>query len=147
MYLTETTECVSDYVVSSYTPTINTLLTGIPRAANPFEMMVVTQDHVHGLMPAPGTREELRIIEAYVPAKYLVKLVGGSVEDAVSYLPRAAIAHFACHGEQVKKNPPESGLMFQDGKLTVSDIMHLSLPNARLAFLSADETATGDENL
>ena len=63
------------------------------------------------------------------------------------HLPTASIAHFACHGHQNTQNPLESGLLLQDGQLKVSQIMQQSIPNASLAFLSACETAMGDENL
>ena len=56
--------------------------------------------------------------------------------------------HFACHGIQDPTNPTESGLCLADRRrLKVSDIIALSRPHGGLAFLSACQTATGDENL
>jgi CHAT domain-containing protein len=60
-------------------------------------------------------------------------------------LPAATILHLACHGYQNPENPLDSGFVMRDAMLTVSDIMALRLPNALLAFLSACETAKGDE--
>jgi CHAT domain-containing protein len=74
-------------------------------------------------------------------------LVRGSVEEVVSYLPKASIAHFACHGQQNTQNPFDSALLLQDGQLKISQIMQQSMPNTSLAFLSACETATGHQNL
>lgn len=56
--------------------------------------------------------------------------------------------HFACHGMQDSDNPTQSCLwLAQHSKLTISDIINLSLKNSELAFLSACETATGDKTL
>jgi CHAT domain-containing protein len=45
-------------------------------------------------------------------------------------------------------NPTESALLLaKQSKLSLSRITKLSLPHAELAFLSACQTATGDENL
>lgn len=147
MYLTERTESVSDYVVSSYTPTISALLSDIPLPTDSSKMMVVIQPETPGQKSLPCTLEELRKIEAYVSDQELVKLVPGFVKDVMSNLPATSIAHFACHGQQNPQNPLESALLLQDGPLKVSQIMQQPMPNASLAFLSACETAMGDESL
>ena len=82
-----------------------------------------------------------------MPNHDLVKLARGSVKEVISHLPEVSIAHFACHGEQNIQNPLESALLLQDGPLKISHIMQKPMPNASLAFLSACETAMGDENL
>jgi CHAT domain-containing protein len=132
MYLPQKTESVSDYVVSSYTPTISA-----PSNIS-FKMMVVTQ---------PGQTEEIRRIQAHVPDKILVRLAPGSVEKVISHLSTISIAHFACHAQQSAQNPLESGLVLHDGQLKLSRIMQQSIPTASLAFLSSCETAMGDEYL
>lgn len=147
------TECVSDYVVSSYTPTLKALLTLPPPLPikNCFKMMVAIQPERMDYLPLPGTIDELRNIEAQVPPEYLLKLgteaAPASVEAVYSHLPTAHIAHFACHGEQNVENPLESALILADGKLKVSRIMAQSMPKASLVFLSACQTAMGDKNL
>lgn len=97
MYHTERMETVSDYMVSSYTLNLRTLVRvrDIPLAVNPFKMMVVVQPD-----SAPNTMMELEKIEHHVPAKCLVKLVCRSVKEAVAHLQGVSIAHFACHGQQ-----------------------------------------------
>ena len=147
VYLPGKTEDISAYVVSSYTPTISALRRDNPLPQNGFKMMVVAQPDTPSQRPLPGTLNELRKIEALVPAHDLVKQVRGSVNDVISHLPTISIAHFACHGEQNPQNPLESALILQDGQLKVSQIMQQSMPDAELAFLSACETAMGDENL
>jgi CHAT domain-containing protein len=110
-------------------------------------MLAVIQPDTPGQSPLPYTLDELRKIEAHVPNKDLIKLVHGSVEQVISHLPTISVAHFACHGEQNPQNPLECTLLLQDGQLKVSQIMQQPMPNASLAFLSACETAMGDENL
>ena len=148
MYLSNETKSVSDYIISSYIPTIRSLLNDTPPlSTNPFNTLAVIQPDTPDQKPLPYTLDELRKIEVHVPNDNLVKLVCGSVTDVISHLPAASIAHFACHGHQNTQNPLESALLLQDGPLKVSQMMQQSMPNASLAFLSACETAMGDENL
>ncbi|THH16518.1 hypothetical protein EW146_g4137 [Bondarzewia mesenterica] len=140
----------SDYVVSSYTHTLNALLSPLPPVANSFKVLVVIHSPT-GRQALPYTRDELQKIECRVPDECLVKLgipgAPSSVENIVSHLPSASMVHFACHGIQHPSNPLKSALLLQDGRLKVSQIMEQSMPNASLAFLSACQTAMGDENV
>ena len=149
-YYDETTKHVSDYVVSSYVPTIGALLRVLNPdplpATNLFQMMAVIQPRT-----LPYAKEELGKIAARVPNDCLVKLgipeAPATVNEVVSHLSAASIAHFACHGEQDKHNALDSALILEDGHLKVSQIMQQSTPNASLAFLCACETAMGHEDL
>ena len=148
-------ECISDYVVSSYTPTLKALITPPSSrlsASNPFKMMAVIQSATKGYPPLPATVDELHKIEMRVPSDCLVKLglsaFPASVDNVYSHLQSASIVHFACHGEQNVENPHESALILDGGRrLTISQIMKQSMSNASLAFLSACQTAMGDEKL
>jgi CHAT domain-containing protein len=53
--------------------------------------------------------------------------------------------HIACHGTQNTTYPLSSGFCLSDTTLSVSRLMGLDLKNAFFAFLSACETAKGDE--
>jgi CHAT domain-containing protein len=55
--------------------------------------------------------------------------------------------HLACHGSQRQDEPTKSGLILEDGHLTLEEIIKLDLPSAEFAFLSACQTTTGDEAL
>lgn len=113
--------------------------------------MVVIQPATEGYPSLPCTVDELHKIEMRVPSECLVKFgistSPASVEAVYSCIPSASIAHFACHGEQNIEKPLESALVLADGRLKISRIMAQSMPNASLAFLSACQTAMGDENL
>lgn len=99
----------------------------------------------------PCTVQELQKIESRVPSECLVKMgipgTPASVEEVVSHLTTASIAHFACHGHQNTLSPLNSSLILEDGELKVSQIMQKSMPNASLAFLCACETAMGNEDI
>ena len=94
---------------------------------------------------------ELEKIEQYVSNDSLIKLgipgTTASIEVVASYLSDVSIAHFACHAKQDRSNPLESGLKLEDGMFLVSKIIKEPMPNGALVFLSACETAMGDENL
>ena len=64
----------------------------------------------------------------------------------INHLADHTVAHFACHGAQDIQEPLKSGLLLHDGRLDLSTLIHTRLPRARLAFLSACETAMGDSD-
>lgn len=55
--------------------------------------------------------------------------------------------HLACHATQNSTNPTQSAFYLHDGKLDLASITQKHLKHADLAFLSACQTATGDEKL
>ena len=146
-------ESASDYMISSYTPTLDTLLTPTPPTTNDFKVVTIIQPDIPGKphLSLPCTRKELQKIEQKVPSQYLVRLGTAqeptSIEKVLSNLSSASIAHFACHGVQNSQNPLDSALLLGDGDLKISKIMQLSMPSASLAFLSACQTAAGDREI
>jgi CHAT domain-containing protein len=145
-------ESVSDYVVSSYTPSLKSLLGDQPPLTDKFKLMVVIQPDIPNGNPLPCTEEELQRISKHVPNDFLLRLgienVPATVQAALSHLRSSNVVHFACHGIQDVMAPLESGLILHDGhRLTVNEIMKQPTPSASLTFLSACETAVGTENL
>jgi CHAT domain-containing protein len=152
IYSRENSDCVSDYVISSYTPTFNALLAPPPRSTPDFKVMVAIQPEAPGSLPLNYTRKELLVVERIVPNQHLIKLgikdVPASIENVISHLSEVSIAHFACHGKQNVANPLESCLIVDGGvKLKISQLMAKPMPKASLVFLSACETAMGVEDL
>ncbi|KAF5339265.1 hypothetical protein D9758_013310 [Tetrapyrgos nigripes] len=123
---------LSDFVVSSYTTTLSAMLSSghsktqrDPRKKP--KVLIVSQPATPNLKPLPGTKKEARIIQTYTSPKHSCHLT---------------------HDEAVtRKNPLNSAFALYDGELKLQDLMCLSLENAELAFLSACQTAAGDENL
>ncbi|KAJ7206605.1 CHAT domain-containing protein [Mycena pura] len=154
IYGSSGTDCVSDYVISSYTPTLTALLDPPTQTAPSFKMTAVIQPDAPNCSPLPGAEQELKKIVERVPNQWLTLLESTRVETALSHLQDSSIVHFACHGIQDLNQPLDSGLRLTDGRLTVSQIMRSpDNPNTldarkymSLAFLSACETAKGDRS-
>jgi CHAT domain-containing protein len=145
-------QSVFDYVVSSYTPSLKSLLVDQPPIIDQFKMMVVIQPNSPDRSALPYVKEELQCIEKHVKSEFLVRLgienVPATVQEVVSHLSSSHIVHFACHGKQDENDPLESGLILHHGiRLKIKEIMKLSMPNASLAYLSACGTAMGAEEL
>ncbi|KAF8145064.1 CHAT domain-containing protein [Mycena galopus ATCC 62051] len=155
IYDKDMTDCVSDYVIPSYTPTLTALLDPPPVTATQFQMTTVIEPKAPNCPPLPGAMAELNKIMTRVPDQWLTGLVNTTAETALIHLHASSIVHFACHGVQDLEHPLDSGLILTDGRLKVSKIMHrpeggnpLSLKKPMsLAFLSACETAKGDKTV
>jgi CHAT domain-containing protein len=102
-----------------------------------------------GLSTIPEVKTEAAHISAVAESskiKVLYQRVGSTtVEDSATVIQDANIVHLACHGVQDAKDATQSGFCLGDGRLTILRLMNLKLDNAFLAFLSACETAKGDE--
>lgn len=105
----------------------------------------------------PGTVKELEAIASIVPPSCILSLppeedplreptAGITTATILKLLPKAVMLHLACHGQQNAVDPVESGFVLQDKKLTISDLLSLDLRHTLFAFLSACETAKGDEH-
>ena len=102
----------------------------------------------------PGTVEEIGAIKELLSGKQpllqdpskVVVLHGATSMALKEQLKDAAILHLASHGIQDDQEPLESGFLMADQKLTIRELMKLSLPKAFLAVLSACHTARGDDH-
>ena len=147
---------VSDFVVSSYVPTLSILTQSLKSNAafgGDLRLLAVRQPSSDGQSPLLGVDTELRHIREVIKdapsaETTFVESSVGTVEEVLGLLKDADWCHFACHGIQDIANPADSGLCLADGRrLKLSDIITLSRPHGGLAFLSACQTATGDGKL
>jgi CHAT domain-containing protein len=150
--------CLSDYCVTSYTPTLAALLSSQGKSAVPWKdarLLIAAAPEPFTSVMLPAALEEAVSISNLAQSNALTPLImDGTVESAHKWvstaeevtelLPNATILHLACHGVQDTRNPLDSGFIMHDKMMQVGDLMRLNLPNARLAFLSACETAQGD---
>ncbi|EPS97456.1 hypothetical protein FOMPIDRAFT_48640 [Fomitopsis schrenkii] len=152
--------CCSDYFISSYTSTLTTLLKSQnmlqqPLPTNAAKVVLAAVPHAANstAAPIPGTTQEIRAIQTLLCGTQPPLLQDSTrvvvLHDAESaalqeQLSGAAILHLASHGVQMQGDPLKSGFLMADERLTMEDLMKLSLPNAFLAILSACQTATGD---
>ncbi|KAG5636260.1 hypothetical protein H0H81_008616 [Sphagnurus paluster] len=72
-----------------------------------------------------------------------------SVSNVLEVMKNSSWLHLACHGKQDTEDPLKSHLMLNDGNLELAAILNNSknLASAEFIFLSACETAMGDEKL
>jgi len=142
---------LSDFVISSYIPTLTSLLNSSHLAVGQrCKLLAVAQPSTSGQAPLPGTAKELEHIAKHCARFSVSELVGddATVDQVAKGMEDSSWVHFACHGVQDVSNPIKSALLLsKDSQLTLSEITKLSLPHAQLAFLSACQTATGDEAL
>ena len=147
---------VFDFVVSSYVPILSILApSSHPNAAPSVDLsfLAVGQPSSDGLSRLPGVATELEHIRAVIrnsptARTTLLESSVGTVEEVLTLMKDADWVHFACHGIQDAARPTESGLCLADRRrLKLRDIIALSRPHSGLAFLSACQTATGDERL
>jgi CHAT domain-containing protein len=150
---------LSDFCVVSYTPTLGCLIASsaslnhlhpeelrflLAAASNPFKLTAL-----------PEAQKEANVISDIVPAHLMISVTGdetssresvcaAKADEVLRLMPEATVLHLACHGIQNAREPLKSGFIMHDKMMEVADLMRLNLPNARLAFLSACETAQGD---
>jgi hypothetical protein len=151
------TTCAADFVVSSYIPTLSSLNRTRshwkPISRHELGGLVICESASDSSLAAhlPNATEEVRVVRSCFDLAQASVLNQQSAHTSQSELrlllekTMAHILHVACHAVQ-NRDPLESGLVLQDGLLTIRDIMQLSLSQAVLAFLSACQTAKGDRN-
>lgn len=157
-------------MVSSYTPTLGTLISaregferlGAQHNAGESQQFNVLPGGVpfpYRGEPLPGVITELKAVASVIPPQLCLRLppgedllndpkaeAGASAQTILDMLPEASVLHLACHGVQNADSPLDSGFIMRDGMLTISKLMPLSLPRAMFAYLSACETAKGDDS-
>ena len=143
-------ERVSDYVVSSYTPTITAILSPAqPITLHDFQLLTIAQPSTPGASPLPGTKKEVQLLKDLSGALRIESLTDSeaTVERVLQGMERSAWIHLACHGKQHGEESMKSGFLLHDGILELSEIVKAQLPKADFAFLSACQTAMGDEKV
>ncbi|WP_327097118.1 CHAT domain-containing protein [Nocardia vinacea] len=153
---------VMDCVVSSYTPTLRALIDARDRAAKPPQrpgkMLAFALPTTPDLLDLPATEHEVRAVKDLFPGETTIlpsydrnTHKRGTRAALLTYLPQHAFLHFAGHGMQDTADTHSGALYTYDhldvGPTTVSDLAGLRLNDARLAFLSACQTAVGATNV
>jgi hypothetical protein len=149
--------CTADYVVSSYIPTLASLTKArnlwTPIARSELAGLVIcetaTTEGSMGYLSdvvdeALAVRECFTSAGAQVLNKPSAHTTIPELRSLLEATP-AHVLHMACHGIQ-DSEPLKSSFLLQDGRLSIEDILQLNLPHAFLAFLSACQTAKGDQD-
>ena len=153
----EHSECLSDFAISSYTPTVSALIERVKNKSpkeSPTQnsFLLVSQSNAPApLRPIPGTATEIEAIWKELCTHGVEAL---RVENEAATVVRVGdnmriynSIHLACHGVQDITQPLQSGFFMRDGRLKLSDIIKIQNIHADLAFLSACHTSAGTEEL
>ncbi|KDN43177.1 hypothetical protein RSAG8_06330, partial [Rhizoctonia solani AG-8 WAC10335] len=147
----QTQSRIFDYVVSSYIPTLSALSPSTPSSLNRnCRVLAVGQAATPGHNPLPGTIEELAHVKRHMhnKAEYMQLIDSEATTTAVlDAMEHHDWVHLACHAHQNFNDPAKSGFYLHDDTLDLASINQRSFKNKGLAFLSACQTATGDEML
>jgi CHAT domain-containing protein len=140
---------VFDFTISSYTPTISSLLKPIRTLSGFSGILAVGQATTSGCAPLPGTVEELDRIQEQASDVKFTRIDGDSATSAsvLSAMQNHSWVHLACHAAQNLSEPLASAFHLHGSQLSLETIAQHSLKAAELAFLSACQTAQGDEKL
>ncbi|EUC60828.1 aromatic di-alanine and TPR containing protein, partial [Rhizoctonia solani AG-3 Rhs1AP] len=145
---------IFDYVISSYIPTLSALLASSSCSLNQScRILAVSQANTPHHSPLPGTTQELAHVQAHtvkaVDRVEYSQLIGCEATTAavLDAMEQHDWVHLACHAHQNVHDPTKSGFHLHDGTLDLSAINRRSFKNKGLAFLSACQTATGDDKL
>jgi hypothetical protein len=143
-------QTVIDRVVSSYIPTLRSLLSIRANeqnrtAADAQRMLAVGLSSTPGLATLPKVETEMAVIKERVSEATFLLEEQATRASLITELPRHSWLHFAGHAVQDPVEPSKSGLLCFDyqtgGPLSIADIIQLNLKDPYLAFLSASATA------
>ena len=143
-------------VVSSYSSSLQSFVFGrglkpaaSPNSARKALLVGVGQAPSYpGLGSLPFVTEEIEQVEKICTSLGIKPdcLREPSREDVLGHLPECAIFHFAGHGLVDSNEPSQSGLLVNDGHLTVTHLLGIKLQQYPfLAFLSACLTGANDD--
>ncbi|KAJ7884487.1 CHAT domain-containing protein [Mycena leptocephala] len=143
---------LSDFLISSYTPSLTALIQGYrPQSESQarLQLLAVTQPSARDSPTSQELMKKSKLSSTMLREKFLFcdwTTYGHNRRSSEGH-EGSRWVHFACHGVQ-STSPTESALLLAgSSRLTLSNIIQLSLPNADLAFLSACQTATGSQQL
>ncbi|KIM19689.1 hypothetical protein M408DRAFT_83183 [Serendipita vermifera MAFF 305830] len=140
-------EKISDYVVSSYTPTLTAIIDqSQPSMTMDSQILTIAQPSTPGATPLPETENEVQKVKDIATGIRVKQLINGEATAArvLQAMKESNWIHLACHGMQDNKEPLKSGFLLHDKTLELSELIREPLPKTDFAFLSACQTATGD---
>lgn len=136
------------HVVSSYTPTLTALVEASQRPSAPSaRILAISQPNTPHHSPLQSTVTEIEALKQHVGERDFKWLNAeeATVEAVLGEMSNCSWCHLACHGIQRSDDPLKSSFALHDGYLDLATIMSKRFSSAEVAFLSACQTATGDE--
>ncbi|KAJ9666406.1 hypothetical protein H2201_003594 [Coniosporium apollinis] len=141
---------VMDRVISSYAPTLKTLIyshqslarTLVPTQSAPTTVLVAMPT-TPKQAPLPHATAEVNRVASLIPITSTI-LAEPTTNEVLSALQSAAYVHLATHGFSNASDPSKSALLLSDGALDVRKITRARLAKPRLAYLSACQTLASE---
>lgn len=145
---------VLDRVVSSYAPTVRSLLHarremsshGTRQTGARRRPLLVALPRTPNAVNLPGVDEEIAMLTARFPGSQVLTGPRATRATVLAELPQYRWAHFACHAVGAADATSAGHILLHDHRtaaLTVTDVARLRLRGAQLAYLSACETHLG----
>ncbi|KAG2151641.1 CHAT domain-containing protein [Suillus bovinus] len=145
---------LSQQYISSYTPSLTALIKAREShdrsPSVPF--VAIGQDFPAGAaFTLDAVEPELELVRSLLPSPPTVSFSKITSADATKSRALCALRdnawlHLACHGTQNIVEPFESAFLMRDQPLSLLDITQMDLSRHQFAFLSACETAVGDDD-
>ncbi|TFK39129.1 CHAT domain-containing protein [Crucibulum laeve] len=141
-----TLENASDFAISSYIPSLSSLLPPSKTSIKEGRILLACLENAPGLPPLPNVLLELQVVRDILsvnaPSTTFVSLEDNKAtcNNVLENMTVAHIVHLACHGTSMN-DPLESSIILYDGSLKVDKLMRTPFPDAKLVFLSACQTA------
>ncbi|MFE3196321.1 CHAT domain-containing protein [Nocardia sp. NPDC059240] len=137
---------VLDRAICSYTPTVRALRHARERTTSDTTVsaLVVAMPRTPGANDLDQVTTEAAKVAAQLPGARVYDDGLTTTTTILAKLPKYAIVHFACHGTSDPADPSHNRLLFHDHEVnpfTVARMAPIRLDRARLAYLSACETA------
>ncbi|MFB0626956.1 CHAT domain-containing protein [Streptomyces sp. AB3(2024)] len=142
---------VQDRVVSSYVPTLGSLLHARSRPApgpDRASLLTVAVDAAGQAYPhLAALDDELTAVGAVPGRRQQLRDTAATPDAVLAALRTHTHAHLACHGVRDPGDPSRSRLLLSGGELTLRELAAERLPDAEFAYLSACHSAAAGEEL
>jgi len=146
---------MSDFVISSYMPTLSALLDRVNNSRNIKDeyggVLLVSQPKTPGLPRLPWTTKEVQLVSEQLNENMSRVMCFNDNEATldrvlIGEMESYSCVHFACHAVQERQSI-DSGFYLHDGRLELTEIIKRQFPITDLAFLSACQTSTVEDGL
>ena len=138
----------ADTISLGYAPNARVLAVCSDRAAQLSgrpALLIADPRSDENLGPLPSAIDECEELRRRLPADDVIAHLyeaDATMANVLSYLPQAALTHFACHAAVDRHQVLDSAIILAGGdRLSLRDLLRAELPMARLAVLSACSSA------
>jgi CHAT domain-containing protein len=133
-----------DLVISSYTPTIRSLIRAKEarqKAKSPVDLLVVAMPNTPGMPELPGARRDVEFLKHEFSNVITLINEDARKDEILGRLSDYPWIHFSCHANNDRTNPSASALFVAGAtELTVHEVSEQRV-NGELAFLAACRTS------